>query len=278
MSDPMMTKRLGLASVSLLALAGAALAADLPPPAPAPFVPVAPVFTWTGFYIGTHSGGLFADNKIKTRGKAALNRENVATGRRPANISAEDGAYFSGVQAGYNVQFGSFVIGVEADISYTDVESFEGFQGAGRNLSFFRQDLDFFGTVRGRVGVAFDNILIYGTGGLAGADVTNRVAFLRAGDGAFQFQGRQDETEFGYAVGGGIEFALPPALSRFAFIGTLLGATAVTVKAEYLYFDLGKTDVPVRAVPGIGTGSYTSSFDTTGHIGRIGFNYKFGTY
>ena len=190
-----MIKRLGLASVSLLALAGAALAADLPPPAPAPFVPVAPVFTWTGFYIGTHSGGLFADNKIKTRGNAALNRDNVATGRRPASASAEDGAYFSGVQAGYNVQFGSFVIGVEADISYTDVESFEEVRGVGNTRSFFRQDIDFFGTVRGRVGVAFDNILLYGTGGLAGADFTNRVAFLRAGDNAFQFTGRRDETD-----------------------------------------------------------------------------------
>ena len=273
-----MIKRLALASASLLALAGGPLAADLPPPAPAPFVPVAPVFTWTGFYIGTHSGGLFVDNKIRTRGNAALNRQNVATGRRPAEISTEDGAYFSGVQAGYNVQFNSFVVGVEADISYADVETFEGFQGVGGNRSFFRQDLDFFGTARGRVGVAFDQVLLYATGGLAYADFTNRVAFLRAGDGAFQFTGRRDETDYGYTVGGGIEFALPPALSRFAFIGTLLGATAVTVKAEYLYFDLGKTDVPVRAVPGVGTGSYTSSFDTTGHIGRIGFNYKFGTY
>lgn len=274
----MTIKRLGLASVSLLALGGAALAADLPPPAPAPFVPVAPVFTWTGFYIGTHSGGLFTDNKITTRGNAASNRENVGAGRRPASVDADDGGYFSGVQAGYNVQFGSIVLGVEADISYADATTKEFVLGAGNNVSYFRQDLDFFGTVRGRVGFALDNVLVYGTGGLAGADITNRVAFLGEGGRAFQFTGKKDETEYGYTVGGGVEFALPPALSRFAFIGTLLGATAVTVKAEYLYFDLGKTNVPVNAVPRVGVGSYTSSFDTTGHIGRIGFNYKFGTY
>jgi len=273
-----MIKRFGLACLSLLALGGASSAADLPAPAPVPYAPVAPVFTWSGFYIGTHSGGIFTDNRIRTRGNAAGNRDNIARDRRPAEISTEEADYFSGVQAGYNVQFGSFVVGVEADISYADVESFEGVRGAGGNLSFFRQDLDFFGTVRGRVGIAFENVLVYGTGGLAGADVTNRVAFLRDTDQAFQFRGRRDETVYGYAVGGGVEFLLPPSLSRFAFIGTLLGASDVTVKAEYLYFDLGdETDVGVRAVPGVGRGSYTSNFETTGHIGRIGFNYKFRT-
>ena len=274
-----MIKRLSLATLSLLALGGAGLAADLPPgEAPVPFVPVAPAFTWTGFYIGTHSGGFFLDSKVRTRGNADNTRTNVATNRRPADIELEDGGYFSGVQAGFNVQTGNFVFGVEADISYADVRARESFVSTERDPSFFRQDVEFFGTARGRVGVAFDNVLVYATGGLAFATVENRVAFLRNTDRAFQFTGRSDDTEYGYTVGGGLEFLLPPALSRFAFIGNLLGASAVTVRLEYLYFDLGDTDVVVNARPGVGLNSYSSNFETTGHIGRIGFNYKFGTY
>lgn len=274
-----MINKLGLASLSLLAWGGAALGADLPPrAAPVPVAPIAPAFTWTGFYLGSHSGGFFLDGSVRTRGNADNTRDNVARGRRPADIDTEEADYFSGVQAGYNVQFGSFVLGVEADISYAGVESREFFLGVDNNQSFFRQDIDFFGTVRGRAGFAFENVFVYGTGGLAYANVDSRVAFLRNSDRALQFSGRSDETEYGYAVGGGVEFLLPPALSRFAFIGTLLGATAVTVKAEYLYFDLGDRDVVVNAIPGVGLNSYTSNFETTGHIGRIGFNYKFGTY
>jgi outer membrane immunogenic protein len=143
--------------------------------------------------------------------------------------------------------------------------------------SFFRQELHTFGTARARVGFAFDQVLVYATGGLAGANFTDRVAFLRNTDNAFQFVGRRSTTEYGYTVGGGVEFSLPESLRQFAFIGNLLNASAVTVRAEYLYFDLGDRNVLVNAVPGVGLNSYTTRFESTGHIGRIGFNYRFGT-
>jgi outer membrane immunogenic protein len=120
-------------------------------------------------------------------------------------------------------------------------------------------------------------VLVYATGGLAFADVTNRVSFHRATDSAFQYLGRSSDWAAGYAVGGGVEFMLPAALERFSFIGRLIGASSVTVRAEYLYFDLGEKSVVVNALPGIALNSFGSQFETRGHIGRVGFNYRFGT-
>jgi outer membrane immunogenic protein len=118
------------------------------------------------------------------------------------------------------------------------------------------------------VGFAFDQALIYATGGVAFGDVTNTVAFLRNTDFVFQHVGRSIDWGVGYTVGAGVEFLLP------AFLGN---ASFATVKAEYLYFDLGDKNVLVNALPGFGINSFTSKFETKGHIGRLGFNYRFGT-
>ena len=273
-----MLRQLGLASLVSGTFAASALAADLPPRAAPPLIPMAPAFTWSGFYIGTHTGAISLNGDIRTNGNAANTIANVTANRRPAVLSTDDDfTMMSGIQAGYNVQFGSIVLGVEGDISHAGVKARDVFFSTLNDPSFFRQELHTFGTARARVGLAFDQVLVYATGGLAGASFTDRVAFLRNTDNAFQFVGRRSTTEYGYTVGGGVEFSLPESLRQFAFIGNLLNASAVTVRAEYLYFDLGDRNVLVNAVPGAGLNSYTTRFESTGHIGRIGFNYRFGT-
>jgi outer membrane immunogenic protein len=269
-------KKLALASTALIALAGTAAAADLPRRVLAPMAPVAPVFTWSGFYLGTHSGVLFTESRVRTSGNAANTIFDVDTNRRPPSLSIDDWDTISGAQIGYNLQFGAFVAGIEADISYVGLEARETFVSTLDDRSQFRQELDFFGTVRGRIGFVFDQVFVYATGGFAYGDVTNRVRFFNPA-GTLQFAGRSSDIETGYAVGGGVEFVLPPALQLFNIVGPLLGASAVTVKAEYLYFDLGDRNVTVNAIPGVGLNSYTSNFETSGHIGRIGFNYRFGS-
>jgi len=272
-------KKIALASTALTALAGAAAAADLPRRA-APMVPIAPIFTWGGFYIGDHTGVMFNETRIRTRGNAPNTIANVAANRRPARVRLEDDFSFTtGLQAGYNFQVGSFVFGPEVDLAYTGrVQDREIFVSGLGDVSVFRQEMDFFGTIRGRIGfTAFNNVLLYGTGGLAYAGIENRVGFLRNTDGAFQFLGKKDEVAVGYAVGGGMEFQLPAQLSFLNFVGPLIGARQVSIKAEYLYYDLGRSSVLVDAVPGVGLNSYTSRFDTTGHLGKIGLNYRFGT-
>lgn len=243
-------------------------------------VPIAPIFTWGGFYIGDHTGVMFNETRIRTRGNAPNTIANVAANRRPARVRLEDDFSFTtGLQAGYNFQVGSFVFGPEVDLAYTGrVQDREIFVSGLGDVSVFRQEMDFFGTIRGRIGfTAFNNVLLYGTGGLAYAGIENRVGFLRNTDGAFQFLGKKDEVAVGYAVGGGMEFQLPAQLSFLNFVGPLIGARQVSIKAEYLYYDLGRSSVLVDAVPGVGLNSYTSRFDTTGHLGKIGLNYRFGT-
>ncbi len=123
-------------------LAGPALAADLPSRKEPPVAPVvyAPVFTWTGFYVGANAGGAWASrgsnnawfpygfangNGLLTPGIGAglggsflpfVNYANVNTIYN--NSNGNNGGFTGGIQAGYNYQMGAFVVGLEADINY----------------------------------------------------------------------------------------------------------------------------------------------------------------
>ena len=83
---------------------------------------VAPVWSWSGFYIGAHAGyGFSADENISTSGQAAANVANVLGGARPANVNLDRDGFVGGGQIGYNWQFApNWLFGVEADISWTD--------------------------------------------------------------------------------------------------------------------------------------------------------------
>jgi outer membrane immunogenic protein len=258
-----MTKGI-LTALALVALGGTALAADLPARKGPVYAPIAPIFTWTGFYVGVNAGIIFSDNDITTSGNAANTAANVAANRRAASLSNNDEAFTIGGQIGYNYQFGNIVFGVETDLNYTDRSTSTSFLSALGDPSTYTQELDYLGTVRLRIGYAFDRILVYATGGLAYGDVNNSVNFFANTAGnPLQFAGRSGDVEVGYAVGGGIEYAFTNNLS---------------LKAEYLYYDLGKTNVLVNAIPGVGLNSYTAQFKNDGHIVRAGLNYRFSTF
>ncbi|MDX2264123.1 MAG: outer membrane beta-barrel protein [Hyphomicrobiales bacterium] len=115
-----------------------------------------PPIAWGGFYIGANLGGSFADDFF-------------ANGRRAFD---ENGQVIGGLHAGYNIQRSSPVVfGVEADVN-------------------FGEDIDYLSTVRARLGFAANNVLFYGTGG---------VAFAAFDDKIFK------DDEIGYVLGGGIE-------------------------------------------------------------------------
>ncbi|GJE76010.1 hypothetical protein BGCPKDLD_2601 [Methylorubrum suomiense] len=278
----------------------AALAADLPRRAEPPpvFSPV-PVFTWTGFYAGLHTGYAFTDNpNIRTVGNQAGTALNVANNFRPASLKSEvDGFSKIGGGFGYNLQFtpgSGFVVGAAFDITWTDLEKNRGFLGspntvgglfpATPNASVYTQNLDYLGTVNGKIGYAFDRFLVYGTGGLAFGQVAYGASFFgTAAQGQpLQFVGGYDKQfETGYNYGGGIEYAIPAEsfLNYFAF-GRFLGIKSdVTIKAEYIRYDLGGRSIVVQGVlPGNAATSYTSTFKTEGSLIRAGFNYKFSAY
>jgi outer membrane immunogenic protein len=259
----------GTAALAALCLSIPASAADLPARVnKAPPALVSPAYDWSGFYLGVSAGYTFGDDEdITTTGQAAANITNVAIGARPGRVRLERDGFIGGGQMGYNWQVSpNWVFGLEADISYVDVRrdvTVVGISAAGAPLNnTFRTRMDYLGTVRGRIGYAWDRTLIYATGGLAYAEIENSVNFFGPA-GQLQFTGNNRRTEAGYTVGAGIEHAFAPNW---------------TVKAEYLFYDLRDNTVNVAVIPGsngAGTG-YNSRFENDGHIVRAGLNYKFG--
>ncbi|WP_457108251.1 outer membrane protein, partial [Methylobacterium sp. P5_C11] len=170
-----MIKKLLLASAATALLTGAASAADLPRRAAPPpvFTPV-PVFTWTGAYFGINAGYAFDASSRSTGNSFGVPFPYAAPGTVATFRNSSQDGFSGGGQVGYNWQLtpGSGVVfGVEADAQYLDF-------GRNRNSAFINgalapgyyvtdprglSSLDFFGTVRGRLGYAFDRTLVYGT-------------------------------------------------------------------------------------------------------------------
>lgn len=262
-------------------MTGVAAAADLParmaPPVYAP--PPLPVFTWTGFYFGINAGYTFdhegrLDTTALTPGAAAV----LGAGFRPATGKIDDDGFTGGGQIGYNYQFGGFgggfggpgsgiVVGIEADAAYTDLDKSATFVGANGFSSSFRTGLDYLGTVRGRLGYSFGQFLVYGTGGFAYGQVDNRAGFYNAA-GALVSYGSRSDMETGYVYGGGIEYALPTN----SFLN-FFKSSAVTIKAEYLHYDLGRTNIGLINTAGVN--NYNVRFSNDGDLVRAGLNYKF---
>ncbi len=265
--------------------AGSAMAADLPfRSAPPPFVAPLPVFTWTGGYIGINAGyafdyrdrfTTFDDPTVPVTGAAG-----AASGSRPGVVGVKSDGFTGGGQVGYNYQFGAgngIVVGLEADAAYTDLGQTDVFTltspGGVTRVSAFHTDMDFLGTVRGRVGYGFDRFLVYGTGGFAYGDVSSNTQFFLANGTTLTYAGGRSGIDTGYAYGGGVEYALPTgSLLNF------LHSSAVTIKAEYIHYDLGSHTyaAPATGLGGAGnTGVYTQRVQTDGDLVRAGINYKF---
>ena len=286
-------------ALAAVALAGSAFAADLPrraAPPPVAFTPI-PVFTWTGFYAGVNAGYGFGTNSNNTPTVIGVpGAAGILTA--PGTITFDNRrnaeGFVGGGQIGYNYQFtpgSGVVVGIEADAQYADF-------GRDRNrfaitpstvglapgaLAFNPNaisSLDYFGTVRGRLGYAFDRTMFYATGG-----------FAYGGGGGRSFglpNSSTDDFKTGYAVGGGVEYALPTD----SFLN-FFRANAVTLKVEGLYVNLDEgnrlngaygvtSGGVIRNVtdPGVTlvSGSANRQRDNEFAVVRAGINYKFGSY
>lgn len=203
----------GIATAALLGFIGQASAADMARPLPtkAPAY-VQQYYNWTGFYAGINGGGGWGSSN---------------------NVDSSGGVF--GGQLGYNWQAGQAVFGIETDIQWSGIE------GTGTvGLIPLTAGSDWFGTVRGRIGYAWDRVMLYGTGGLAYGNIHANSPFAST-----------DTTNAGWALGGGVEFAL---------------AGPWTAKVEYLHVDLGDT-----TLPGFGA----TNVDFNADIVRAGLNYRF---
>lgn len=212
-----MFRKFTLAAAFVALSAGSSLAADLVESDPIPDAD--PVFTWAGAFIGAHVGYAWGD--ASTTGLAGGNGGPFDQGANGIGhvTFVEPDAIFGGVQVGYNWQFDQFVAGVELDAGYLGADDSQfGFQNAnaiarGTNDTGMIVDYGWYGVLAGRLGYATDRVLFYGKGGLAIADVDVQSgdldgAQLSAADFDISDTTSTSGTETGYAIGGGIEYAL----------------------------------------------------------------------
>src|ERR1700691_2770021 len=233
-----------LSSSLLLAMAASAAAADLPsekgPPVYAP--PPPPAFSWSGVYIGAQLGYGWNNSSAPFDTSFGFALPNESNG----------GGILGGVHIGYNYQVSQFVFGLEGDVngSSQSASGVDPFDYAG--VVGFHTSKDIDASIRGRIGYAFDRVLIYATGG--GAYGNFRTSY---NDG-FAFD-TFNTGRVGWTVGGGLEYAIDNNWS---------------VRAEYRYTDYGAvTDAPVF--------SDLSGF-VAHHIRdnrvQAGFSYKFDMF
>ncbi|MDX7953862.1 outer membrane beta-barrel protein, partial [Lichenihabitans sp. Uapishka_5] len=157
------------------------------------------------------------------------------------------------------------VVGIETDLAYTDLNRTTTLPlPPGVPLqALYNSKLKELGTVRGRLGYAIGPVLIYGTGGFAYGEALRTVSVTAGGTTLARMT--VDDFETGYAVGGGLEYALPTG----TLMTTLPGA--VTLRAEYLHYNLGQRATPLSL---LGQNTVTR-MRTDGDLGRVGLNYKF---
>jgi outer membrane immunogenic protein len=220
---------------------GTVQAADLPPAPPPPAVaPVAyapaAIYNWTGFYIGGHIGGGYANSSWSDPFTGANNTFNSGAG------------FLGGAQVGGNVQFNALVLGVEGDFSWTDLKG----SGADSLGDSINTNTQWTSTVTGRIGAAFDRLLVYGKGGLALAEDQSSLT---------DFGGNTSSTSLmrtGWTVGGGLEYALDNNWSA---------------KIEYDYLGFGSQPLSF-STPLLG--SVTSNASLNVQEVKAGINYRFG--
>jgi outer membrane immunogenic protein len=286
------------AVAALITVSGSALAADLAtkkaPPAPLP-TPM-----WKGFYVGLNAGGIWSNSGSASVATSpvfeglATNSANQAyysSLNGSLNIASTSG-FIGGGQLGYNWQPGylnnNLIFGFESDIqgvvstgrTTRTVNTIAPLGTGGRVLNSLNGNgnMDFFGTVRGRLGyLAMPNLLVYGTGGLAYGSVNYSVNFAQYGLNAAGINDQlalgsasYSNVQVGWTAGGGVEWMFMPNWSA---------------KVEYLYYDLGNANFNVNTgagrlaansvAPANGAAWTSSEINgrITGNLARAGVNY-----
>lgn len=241
-----------------------ALAADIPTHQPPATMMYAQAFDWTGLNIGV-SGGYAFDGHDASYTFNGVPPEEVAILPSGASLSSNGGII--GGNIGYDQQVGGVIVGVEADLSWTNfgdnaTHVFRGDSSIGMPPITFATSyhMDWFSTMRGRVGLPLgSSLLIYGTGGLALADVSISTTVSVGDPPMGALSGSEKETKVGWTLGGGAEYAV---------------TDHVTIKAEALYYDLGSISMNA-STPEFTEVSIDVDQQVAGTLARAGIGYKF---
>jgi outer membrane immunogenic protein len=230
------------AAAIVVAATGYALGADLPTPnLPPPLLPA--VYNWTGLYLGIN-GGFGTGNSNWSDGPVGTSGIFPISG------------YLIGGTVGFNYQIGEYVFGIEGDGDWTNLSGNSG-STCGAITAVLTPPVScqtqsrWLATVRGRVGYAFDRILLYGTAGAAFGNIQTGLNPPSTFDSS---------VEAGWTVGAGLEFAF---------------AQNWTAKVEYLFVDLPNISCTTVGNCGGAAGSIVSFNES---VIRAGFNFKFGPW
>lgn len=270
-------------AAALVTSVGSANAA--PPSKSSGKAPIGVTVDWTGFYFGASGGYANGEWDGRARTIAGGNPADFDTGFLPTNHrTLEADGWLGGLQIGYNQQVSKIVFGIEADFSFTEFDGDETYRtrnflaGQGGDLFYdkaHKPKLDYFGTVRGRLGYDFAGILPFVTGGLAWGKTDAHLQVDQFSGGVVwargweinEASGRVDEEHVGWTAGAGVEGKV---------------AAGWSLKAEWLHVDLGQEDYLFVGAHNIGPLAgqpfATDSFpaDLEFDVYRIGFNYHFG--
>lgn len=221
--------------VAAIVASSAAFAADLGGGRAAPSA-----VNWTGFYAGANVG--YAGGRTSATDEGPI--PEYVLGRKFSFLTNEASV---GLQTGYNIQFGAVVFGPEVDVGTFGVRgSAPYFPTQPDTYIIGRASYDV--TTRARVGYAFEQALVYATGG---------AIFTDAHDQLFSFSNVQSPNaaaKAGWVIGGGVEYALTPQWS---------------IKGEYLHYDLGDMTVTT-------SNAVNYKVSNAGDMARIGLNFRFG--
>jgi len=243
---PSPIKILAAATAIMASSVSIALSADLVEPAPAP-VPVAVAPLWTGVYVGGLVGYAWTDEAWTLVDNAGPGNCNQC-GNEVTSFGMD--GFMGGVQIGYNYQIDNFVIGLEADINFMDLDGKGTWSAQGGEPRNGTTDIDCLVTVGPRAGFVVDQSLLFIEGGYAAASESHS----HLGNNGNVFDG--DDTHDGWFIGGGLEYALD---------------THWTIKGEYNYVDLGNE----VSLSGSEPNDAVFDIDQTMQTFKVGLSYKF---
>ena len=272
-----------LASVSVVVLSLAANAADMYQPPVGVSMKDAPVYDagWAGFYFGGNGGYGWSARDSSLSGTETLvdlqctSCPTTPVGSGSKSFSTEGG--FGGAQVGYNWQpvsgggfkdgpaRGNFVYGIEADIQGGRIDGSAVIAPVVPTGATGKNELDWFGTLRGRLGYTTGRALFYVTGGLAFGGGTDTLSVSTPLGNPKTVS--SDFSNAGYVIGGGVECFINPRWSA---------------KVEYQYIDLGGDSLTATSTSLVPNSPYT--WTSTGSLDaqhayntvRVGLNYHVG--
>lgn len=266
---------LGLAGAHAADLASAPRYVKAPPAA-------GPAWNWSGFYIGADVGGVAqSSHGVSNFFQPDAEGEELGSGgaNNPQSQAPSSSAVIGGVHAGYNWQISNWVLGVEGDWQWTGAkssfcrptdDSSPPCSDIGRGSLTINGETRGIGTIRGRLGYAFDRVMVYGTGGVAFVDLRDSItADCQVAGCADSVNKNRTSADFssvktGWVAGAGVEWMVSPNW---------------IIRSEYLHIDAGTSTNTLNLDPvncNDGACGASWSHGNRYDIGRVGLSYKFG--